>query len=266
MHIHYLDPFNSGDSAVHKLDARVKLILAISYIFSIALIPVGTWPIYVLMMALILSVIILSELGIKYVYTRSLIAIPFTLAALPLVFTIPGPDLASFEIGSWSISISQSGLERFISIALKSWLSVQMAIVLTGSTPFPDILMAMRAIYIPRVIVAIFSLMWRYLFVLVDEAVRLNRARASRSGLPAEPHGKTGGSLIWRARVTGGMVGNLFLRALDRSDRIYLAMVSRGYDGEVRALTSPRLNLLDWIVLCVFISVLIMLLLIAFLL
>ena len=89
--------------------------------------------------------------------------------------------------------------------------------------------------------------MWRYLFVLVDEVMRLMRAREARSGHPAERVGRIGGSLAWRARVTGGMAGNLMLRSFDRSERIYAAMASRGYDGEVRGL--PRACRLAWAVL-----------------
>jgi len=92
-------------------------------------------------------------------------------------------------------------------------------------------------------------LMWRYLFVLVDEAMRLNRARASRSGEAAGAGGKSGGTFAWRARVTGGMVGNLFVRSFDRSDRIYVSMLSRGYDGEVRSLPQPAAPRWTWLVL-----------------
>ena len=58
----------------------------------------------------------------------------------------------------------------------------RLAIVLAAATPFPELLSAMRALRVPRLLVAIFGLMWRYLFVLADEAVRLIRARQARSG------------------------------------------------------------------------------------
>ena len=266
MHVHFLDPYQAKESPVHRLDPRIKLVLTLAFIITTSLVPPGTWPVYVLLLALILSVEVLSELGIRFVFKRSLLAVPFMLAALPIIFTAPGPELASIELGPLAISISQAGMERFISIALKSWISIQAAVVLAASTPFPAILVAMRAIRLPRLIVSIFGLMWRYLFVLVDEAIRLNRARASRSGHPRESKGKVGGTLIWRARVTGGMVGSLFLRALERSDRIYMAMVSRGYDGEVRTLPRNGLSLVDWTVLMFSLAVLSFLLLIAFLL
>lgn len=249
MHIHFLDPYHDGRSLIHHLDARVKLVLVIAYILAMSLTPVGAWPIYVLLLAILLSIEVLSEEGISFYFKRSLLALPFVFAALPVIFTMPGPELFSFAMGSWQIQASLPGLERFLSILIKSWASVQMAIVLTTTTPFPDLLMAMRALRLPRLLVAVIGLMWRYMFVLADEALRLNRARTSRSGETDAPGRKNGGSLFWRARVTGGMVGNLFVRSFDRSDRIYVSMLSRGYDGEVRSLPHPAAPGWTWIVL-----------------
>jgi len=236
MHVHFLDPYRPGVSPVHRLDPRVKLVLTLACISTVALTPVEAWPAYVLLLSVILSVEILSDLGIGYVLKRAALALPFVLAAAPVVFTTEGTVLVSLRLGTSRLSTTMEGLARFVSVALKSWLSVQAGIVLASSTPFPDLLQAMRAIHIPRLLVAMFGLMWRYLFVLVDEALRLTRARAARSGQSDRPGARAGGSLVWRARVTGGMAGNLFLRAFERSDRIYMAMVSRGYDGEARSL------------------------------
>jgi cobalt/nickel transport system permease protein len=249
MHVHFLDPYRPRSSSVHAFDARIKLVLSIAFIFANALLPPGAWPVYILMFSLVLAVEVLSELGVAYVLKRSILALPFVLAALPLLFTVPGLPLVSFSIGAWDVSISQAGLERFISITLKSWISLQAAILLASTTTFPNLLMAMRAIKIPRLLVSVFGLMWRYLFVLVDEALRLMRARTARSGHSDQPGLKPGGSLAWRGRVTGGMAGNLFLRGFERGDRIYMAMVSRGYDGEVRTLPLPAISKGNWLVL-----------------
>jgi cobalt/nickel transport system permease protein len=287
MHISFLDPYQPRPSLIHRLDARVKLVLALAFILATALAPPGAWPVYVLLFALVFAVEVLSELGVGHVLRRALIALPFALAALPVLFTVPGPALLTLQIGPWDLTITGPGLERFISILLKSWISVQMAIVLAASTAFPDLLMAMRAVRVPRLLVAIFGLMWRYLFVLADEALRLLRARSSRSGLSYWPDdlkhttearrtrrflnrlralrvsvvrsstvpdhdrstGKVGGTVAWRARVTGGMAGSLFLRSFERSDRIYAAMAARGYDGEVRAFPLPPIAPVSWVVL-----------------
>jgi len=249
MHVHFLDPYVQRSSPVHSLDPRVKLVLVLAFILTVSLTPAHAWPVYILLFSLMLSVEILSDLGLGYVQRRAVLAFPFVLAALPVIFTLQGSPLFSLSLGKWTLVASWEGLARFASIAVKSWISVQAAIVLAASTPFPDLLVAMRAIGVPRLMVAIFGLMWRYLFVLVDETLRLLRARAARSGESELPGTKSGGRLVWRARVTGGMAGSLFLRAYERSDRIYMAMLSRGYDGEVHTLPLPGLKRWHWLLL-----------------
>lgn len=235
MHANFLDPYQPRPSLIHRLDPRVKFVLALAFILAAALTPPGAWPVYVLLFSMALSVEVLSELGLVYVFKRAALALPFVLAAVPLMFTVAGAPLLILPVGPWTLTLTWEGLGRFIGVALKSWLSVQMAIVLASSTSFPDLLLAMRAVRIPRLLVAVIGLMWRYLFVMVDEALRLMRAREARSGASADPNARAGGRVAWRARVTGGMAGNLFLRSFDRADRIYAAMLSRGYDGDVRA-------------------------------
>jgi len=124
-----------------------------------------------------------------------------------------------------------------------------MAILLTATASFPDILVAMRALRVPRLLVAIFGLMWRYLFVFADEALRLLRARAARSGVSENPGLRSGGTITWRAQITGGLAGNLFVRSIERSDRIYAAMLARGYDGEIRSLPQMKIESINWAVL-----------------
>jgi cobalt/nickel transport system permease protein len=194
---------------------------------------------------------------------RAALALPFVLAALPVLVTVKGDPLVSIPIGAWSLTVTGPGLERFLSVALKSWLSVQMVILLTASTPLPDLLLAMRALRLPRLLIAILSLMWRYLAVLVDEAMRMMRAREARS---ASWQGRSGGSLPWRARVTGARAGTLFLRGYERSERIYNAMLARGYDGSIRSFAQKPLSSAERLVLISALFVLLALLLIGYLL
>jgi len=236
VHIHFLDPYRPRSSPLHALDGRVKLILALAFILTVSLTPFKAWPVLIILYSLAVALEILSDLGIRYVHKRAVLALPFVLAALPLIFSVDGTSLLRLP---WGLRLSQEGVLRFVAIAFKSWVSVQMAILLAATTPFPDLLIAMRAIGVPRLLVAIFGLMWRYMFVLADEALRLLRARAARSSESGQPGVKSGGRLTWRARVAGGMAGSLFLRAYERSDRIYMAMLARGYDGEVRAMPLP---------------------------
>ena len=257
MHLHFLDPYQPRASVIHRADARVKLIGAVAFILAASLMPIGAWPAYMLLWTLGLVIIVLSELGVANILRRALLAVWFALAAVPLLFTTAGPTLFA---GPWGWVITTAGVERVVSIFFKSWISLQMALVLAQSTRFPDLLLAMRSLRVPALFISIFGLMWRYLFVLVDEANSLLQARAARSGLAANlagararPHARThaptGGTLMWRAKVAGGMAGNLFLRAHERGERVYAAMLARGYDGEVRGLGVPQVPSLQIILL-----------------
>jgi len=243
--VHHFDPYRPGSSLLHGLDVRVKLIMVVVCILAIAIIPTGAWPIYGVFFALSIAVAILSELGLGFFWSRALLAIPFIVSAIPVLTTIVGTLWRSITLGSLKIPITIEGIERFISIALKSWISIQLTIALVASTPFPRLLGALRAVGIPRILTSVIGLMWRYVFIFTDEASRLMRARDARSGLP---HGiaHTRSRLTWRARVTGGMMGNLLLRAFDRADKVYAAMLARGYDGTPRSMALPPLTLGHW--------------------
>ena len=119
-----------------------------------------------------------------------------------------------------------------------------MAILLTATTPFPDLAHALRHLRIPPILITLVSFMYRYLFVLSDEVLRLLRARAARS---ARIPGQKGSSVFWRARVAGNMAGQLFIRSYDRSDRIYNAMLARGYTGNILTITPHKMRPGDWI-------------------
>jgi len=237
------------------LDPRVKIVLVLAFILTVVLTPPAAFPIYPLLLALVWSAAVSAELGVAFVVRRAFIAVPFALVALPLIVTTPGPALGHLPLLGWSIS--SRGLIRAVSIVLKSWLSVQAAILLAATTRFTDLLWALRALRIPATLVAIVGFMYRYLFVLGDEALRLLRARAARSAEAEE--GRGGGTLLWRGRVAGGMVGSLFLRSFERSERIYHAMVSRGYAGEIRHLSPPRLRQRDIVLALLFLIPLLML-------
>ena len=81
---------------------------------------------------------------------------------------------------------------------------------------------------------------YRYLFVVTDEASRMLQARAGRSA--AVEGRRSGGSIRWRARVAGNLVGTLFVRSIERSERVHAAMLARGYDGEPRHLAAAPLD------------------------
>ena len=169
-----------------------------------------------------------------FTFRRSFIALPFALAAISAIFSPLGTPLAEWTLGPFTLIPTDYGLIKFGSILLRSWLSVQAAILLVATTRFPDMIHAFEHLRVPAMLTTIVSFLYRYLFVLTDEVMRLLRARESRSATVAGQ--KSGRNVVWRARVTGNMAGQLFLRSYERSDRIYNAMLARGYTGQLRTL------------------------------
>jgi cobalt/nickel transport system permease protein len=203
---------------------------------------VGGYAALLVAWLLVVGVSMVARLGPLRTARNAFFALPFMLATLPLVFTRPGDPLATIPIGPLMVTVSGQGLREFTTIAIKSWVSVQAALLLSFSTPFHDLVDGLRQLRLPRIMVAIISFMYRYLAVLAGEASRMNRARAARSAVGPADSGRAGGSLRWRASVTGHMVGSLFLRSYERSERIYAAMQARGFDGELRYLPGPPLR------------------------
>jgi cobalt/nickel transport system permease protein len=199
-----------------------------------------------------------SKVGAARLARASVVALPFTLAALPLVFTRPEDPWGTLTLGPLVLTVSGEGLRLFTTILLKSWLSVQVALLLAFTTPFHELIDALRELRLPRIMVEIIGFMYRYLGVLGGEATRMSRARASRSA--AAPEGHAGGSMRWRAHVTGAMVGSLFIRSYERSERVYAAMQARGFDAKFRHLAMRRLELRELVAFTAFIGALVALL------
>lgn len=241
------DDYQEGSSPIHRLDPRVKVVSVIMFVLAVNLIPEGDLLVFLAFWLGVWSSIRIAGVSITSVVKRSMVALPFALAAIVIPFTVPGRPLFPLPIVGWEVT--GPGLVRFMTILLRFGMAVQMAVLLTRVTPFADIIWALRGLKLPSPLVSIVGLMYRYFFVIGDEALRMRRARSARS---AGPQGARKPSVLWQTRVVGLMVGSLFLRALGRSERIHAAMVSRGYDGYPRSLTRFTMGRLDWLVLSLF--------------
>ena len=245
MHFDAFDRYHEADSFLHRLDPRVKAVATFAFILSNALLPDGAWIAFGFSWLFLLIANRLSRLGIGFTFRRSLVALPFALIALTVLFTIPGKSLSSFHFLFWDLTITDTGFLRFVSILIRSWLSVQMAILLVAVVRFPDLIHALEHLRVPLILTTIISFLYRYLFVLADEVSRLKRARDSRSA--AAPGKQSGGSLTWRAGIAGHMAGQLFLRSYERSDRVYNAMLARGYAGHMETINPHELRRRDYL-------------------
>jgi cobalt/nickel transport system permease protein len=244
MHFDAFDRYHESDSFLHRLDPRVKVVATVAFILSNALLPDGAWIAFGISWLFLLFANWLSNLGLGFTFKRSLVALPFALIAITVLFSMPGEPLTSFRFLLWDLTITDVGLLRFVSILIRSWLSVQMAILLVAVARFPDLIHALGHLRVPMILTTIIAFLYRYLFVLGDEVFRLMRARESRSA--AAPGQKSGRSIVWRAQVAGHMAGQLFLRSYERSDRVYNAMLARGYTGHMQTINPHELRRVDY--------------------
>jgi cobalt/nickel transport system permease protein len=244
MHADAFDRFHDAESRLHRLDPRVKVVVTVLFILSNALLPDGAWAAFGLSWIVLLWANTTSTLGMEFTFKRSFIALPFALAAISAIFSPLGNPIGDWSIGPLELIPTDYGLIKFGSILLRSWLSVQAAILLVAVTRFPDMIHAFEHLRVPAILTTIVSFLYRYMFVLTDEVMRLMRARQARSA--AMDGLKSGRSVVWRARVTGNMAGQLFLRSYERSDRIYNAMLARGYTGQLRTLYPHVMKSSDW--------------------
>ncbi|MFA5309306.1 MAG: cobalt ECF transporter T component CbiQ [Dehalococcoidales bacterium] len=224
----FLDRYSDGASLMHRLDPRTKFIAAFLLILALALTEPGRWLVYAAYFVLIAVLVLLSRVPVLYILKRSLTIIPFVLViAVFIPFFKGGDTFAGFYIGSWRLTVSHQGLQLLGAVAAKAWLSILSLILLMATTPMSRLLRGLEQLRLPRVMVMTLSFMYRYIFILTDEVLRMKQARDSRA---------VGGSRLFRIKTVGSMAGTLFIRSYERGERVYTAMAARGYDGRTRTL------------------------------
>lgn len=224
----FINQYSDKDSIIHRLDPRTKFITALFLILAVVITPPNRWQAFALYFFLIATLVLLSKVPVFYVLKRSLVIMPFVLMiAIFIPFFKEGEVAGSYNIWLWQVSVTYSGLQILWNILAKAWLSILSLIWLTSTTKLTNLLKGLEQLHMPRVMVMILSFMYRYLFVLIDETMRMKQARDSRN---------FGGRRLWQIRTMGNMIGTLFIRSYERGERVYAAMVARGFDGQSRTL------------------------------
>jgi len=221
----FLDRYSDIDSVIHKLDPRTKLITTLCFVLAVVITPATEWRAFPCYFVFISILLLLSKLPLLYVLKRALVILPFVFLIGIFNLFKAGEAVASVHVWHWQVSITHEGLLVFRTVLTKASLSIMGLILLSSTTKFPALLRGLQQLRTPRVMIVTLSFAYRYIFVLVDEAMRMRRARDSRN---------FGGKRVWQMKTVGNMVGTLFLRSYERGERVYTAMVSRGYDGQIR--------------------------------
>jgi len=214
------------------IDIRVKLIITIVTIFFIVSVGKASYNIFCFyfVLAIIISILFKPDF-LKFVKRLfKLFLIPFFLSIF-IPFAGKGITLYEINLNFIKIHITDNGLITFYSVLIKSFLSLFLLCALITSTDEREIFWGLRKLYVPKIVVSIIFLMYRYLFLFKDEFEIGKRAINSRmfkkSGFIAD-------------KKTAYLIGNLFIRTFTRAENIFMAMQSRGFDGSFYSLTENQ--------------------------
>jgi len=198
----FLDRYSRLASPVHALPAWLKALATLTLVMAMAVARPSWWPALVVATALLVAGAWLSRIPAGFLLRRLLLLEPVVVVVATLALWQP------------------DGGMRFALLVARSTLSLAALILFTNTTPFGEVLELLRRCRVPSLLVTVLALMYRYVFVLVDEAARLQRARASRAF-------SRSAARSWRSVASGA--GQLFVRSSERAERVFTAMCARGW-------------------------------------
>ena len=189
-------------SPVHRMPAALKLAVALVMMIGTVLLPLTARSWFACVTLLLVLATVLSRISVFFLMKRLLLLAPFVLGVALVNAFQPAVR------GSW------------LAVAIKSGICLLTVILVSNTTPFSEILRVLRRVRVPALLITTIALMHRYLFVLAEESERMRRARLSRTFTRTR-------RFRWHTLAT--VVGQLFVRASERAERIYDAMCARGW-------------------------------------
>jgi cobalt/nickel transport system permease protein len=198
----FLDRYSRLASPIHRLPAGVKLLTSLGFVLLFILLPLTPLWFFAAPAVVLIVIAVLSKVPHLFLLRRLLFFEPLILG------------IAAFNL------LRPGGEEIFLAILIRSTLSLFTMILLANTTPFHDLLRVFRRVGFPSLFITVLALMYRYLFVLVDEAERMTRARKSRTFERSQVR-------VWRSAAS--VIVQLFLRSSERAEHIFAAMIARGW-------------------------------------
>jgi cobalt/nickel transport system permease protein len=193
----------------------VKILALLSLLVILTTTPAGRWIPMAAYFILLCSSVILARLPLRAILLRAAVVLPFS-ATFACVALLSGPP------------------ERAIGIPVKSFLSALAVLLVVATTPLPQILRALESLGAPRMVLLVVQFLYRYLFVIFEQAQHMRLAAKCRGGF--------GGAHRSKFAAAAGVLAVLFGRSYERAEGIHQAMLARGFDGHFRLLTSGRVN------------------------
>jgi len=241
----FFDHHREGNSLLHHFDPRLKLAIMLLFIATVVITSSDKRLLFLLYTAIVLTLALMSQVPLVHLFGKLVKLYPMIFFISVFVPFFPAQQDVSHRFGF--ITIYEQGLEKFLLINIKAVLAIFMSLLITTTTDLMLLLKGMESLKIPKLVISIVSFMYRFIFLLIDEVERMILAYQSR-------YFKL--SLKNRIKTFANMIGVLFIRTYERGERIYLAMESRGFKGEVHTYTDLNWKRSDSVALTVFLLIL----------
>lgn len=234
----YVERFSVSNGVLQRINPQVKLGCIVAFILSAVAVRT-ILPLAVLLAAIVI-LCVLSKIPLKFFLVRATVFIPIFAAAiaLPLLFITPGRPLVEVEYVGLVARVTVEGVYRTVQFTFRIWICVASLILLVLTTKFSRIIQVMKSFKFPNVFITMTTITYRFIFLFINEAYRMALAKESRT-VVKEPQ-------MSAIRAFANMITTLFIRSYERGERVYLAMISRGYPGTIRSSSKPKFALRDW--------------------
>jgi cobalt ECF transporter T component CbiQ len=221
---------------LQRLDPRVRVVGILALVISVVL--CRRIEVVAALFVIAVAIAVASRISFASLAVRVwLVVLGFTgFIALPALFVTPGDMLLSLP--ALHLAITLQGLRTAVLLVLRVETAATLTTALVLSTPWMHTLKALRSLHLPGEVVTMLAMSHRYLFLLLETANQMFEARASRTvGVLNSAENR---------KVTARTAGVLLSKSMDLSQEVYLAMLSRGFRGEIRLLTAFRMRLRDY--------------------
>ena len=211
MHHVVLERWSRRESFLHRRDPRAKIVVLLVFLVVVATTGHPFAVSGACYLALLLAVLLWARLPIRNVLTRAAVVLPFSLVFALITLAAGEPQRAGMLLG-------------------KSYISALAVLALVSTTPLPQLLRGLEMLGVPRFLLMVAQFLYRYLFVISEEAQHMRVAAASRRTVARAERSA-------RFRAAAGALAVLFARSYGRAEAIHRAMLARGFQGRFRLLT-----------------------------
>jgi len=215
-----LDRWSRGASALHRRDARAKTLAVLVFLIALATAQRSFLALSACYFVILAAVVVAAGLPLGSALKRASVVLPFT-----AVFAI--------------ISLAAGEPMRAAALIAKSYLSALAVLILVSTTPLPELLRGLERMGVPRYLLMVTQFLYRYLFVISEEAQHMRAAAQAKSGSIRVLFNRS------KFGAAAGALGVLFARSYGHAEGIHQAMLARGFQGTFRTLAARAFNKAD---------------------